>query len=179
MRMQVVYEEISLLHPRIRIANLLTAPLPYYVGCRWRAQVLRLVGFQIGKGTTFFGMPSITGMKDLYKNLTIGENCIFNFGCSLEVGENLTIGNFVSMGHEVMILTSTHEIGSRFHRLGPILAKPVTIEDGVWLGSRSMVLPGVTVGAGSVVAAGAIVTKDVPPNTIVAGVPATVKKELD
>jgi maltose O-acetyltransferase len=179
MKMHIVYEEIGLFHPRIRFANLLTSPLPYYVGCRWRAKVLRLIGFQIGKGTTFFGMPSITGMKGLYRNLSIGEHCIFNYGCKLELGEKLTVGNFVSFGHEVMILTSTHEIGEQDHRLGPVVTRPVTIEDGSWLGSRSLILPGVTIGAGAIVAAGAVVTKDVPSNTVVAGIPATIKKELD
>ncbi|MCB8977304.1 MAG: acyltransferase [Ardenticatenaceae bacterium] len=163
----------------MRLASLLTFPLPYYVGCRWRVKVLRLVGFQIGKGTTFFGMPSITGMKNLHLNLKIGENCIFNYGCKLEVGEKLTVGSFVSFGHEVMILTSTHEIGEKDQRLGPIVAKPVTVENGCWLGSRSLILPGVTIGAGAVVAAGSVVIKDVPSNTLVAGTPATIKKYLD
>jgi maltose O-acetyltransferase len=82
------------------------------------------------------------------------------------------------LGHEVMLMTSSHEIGSDEHRAGPLYTAPITIKDGVWIGSRSVVLPGVTVGAGSVVAAGAIVTKDVPPHTLVGGVPARIIREI-
>jgi maltose O-acetyltransferase len=78
-----------------------------------------------------------------------------------------------------MLLTSSHHIGNQIHRAGPLTTAPVIIENGTWIGARSVVLPGVTVGAGSVVASGAIVTRNVPPNTLVGGVPARVLRTID
>ncbi|NTU65300.1 MAG: hypothetical protein HGB05_18340 [Chloroflexi bacterium] len=64
-------------------------------------------------------------------------------------------------------------------RAGATFSAPVTIQDGTWLGARCIVLPGVTVGRGSVVGAGSVVTKDVPPNTLVGGVPAKVIRSIN
>jgi maltose O-acetyltransferase len=75
-------------------------------------------------------------------------------------------------------LTVDHEIGPSENRCGEVLVAPVIIGDGAWLASRVTILPGVTVGNGSIVAAGAVVTHDVPPNTLVAGVPARVVRDL-
>jgi acetyltransferase-like isoleucine patch superfamily enzyme len=70
-------------------------------------------------------------------------------------------------------------MGSRERRYAGLEALPVTIGAGVWVGARAMIMPGVTIGDGAVIAAGAVVTKDVPPNTLVAGVPARIVRELD
>jgi maltose O-acetyltransferase len=78
-----------------------------------------------------------------------------------------------------MILTRRHHLGSPARRYAKLEALPVTIGAGVWVGARAMILPGVTIGDGAVIAAGAVVTKDVPANTVVAGVPATVVRELE
>ena len=78
----------------------------------------------------------------------------------------------------VIIITDDHEIGPPWHRCGDRVARPVVIEDGVWIGARVTLLPGVTIGRGSVVAAGAVVNKDVPPNTLVGGVPARILRTL-
>ncbi len=100
---------------------------------------------------------------------SIGRNSRIYHGCTLDLRSGLSIGNNVSVSPEVMILGGTHDInGPRF---GPV-AGFVSIEDYVWLGARAVILPGVTVGRGAVVAAGSVVTKNVPPLTIVAGIPA-------
>ncbi|NTU77964.1 MAG: acyltransferase [Chloroflexales bacterium] len=78
-----------------------------------------------------------------------------------------------------MILTSSHEIGPREHRAGEVMRAAVLIGDGAWLGPRSIILPGVTIGPGAIVTAGALVNKNVPPHTRVAGAPAKVVEELD
>lgn len=83
----------------------------------------------------------------------------------------IVVGDYVSLGQQVMLLTWTAETG-----LPP---RPVRIEAGVWLGARSIILPGVTVGRGAIVAAGAVVAEDVPPDTLVGGVPAGVIRLLD
>ncbi len=77
-----------------------------------------------------------------------------------------------------MVLTRSHEIGPPAHRAFTPHARPINIGSGVWLGSRTTILPGITIGAGAVVAAGSVVCHDVPRNTMVAGVPARFVKQL-
>ena len=83
----------------------------------------------------------------------------------------LTIGDSVSVSHGVMIMTGSHDVQSRHF---PVKFYPIEIGDFVWIGCGAMVLQNVKIGKGAVVSAGAVVTKDVPPYTIVGGVPAKV-----
>jgi maltose O-acetyltransferase len=99
----------------------------------------------------------------------VGANSRVNRDCCLDVRGGLRIGDNVSVSPEVMVLTAGHSIADPAF---PVEHRPVTIQDHVWIGSRAMVMPGVTIGRGAVVAAGAIVTRDVPAFTVVAGVPA-------
>lgn len=103
------------------------------------------------------------------KNITIGEDTIIGDHATLDGRAKLTIGNHVDIASEVMIFNSQHDIHSA--DFGPI-EKPVKIEDYVFIGPRAIILPGVKIGWGAVVGASAVVTKDVPDLTIVAGVPA-------
>jgi maltose O-acetyltransferase len=100
----------------------------------------------------------------------LGERCVINHGCLLDGRRYpIRVGSDVSIGPEAAILTLGHDPRS------PDFADrggPVTIGDHVWIGFRAIVLPGVTIGEGGVVAAGAVVSRDVPPFTIVAGNPA-------
>ena len=171
---QVFAEEVEQLHPRLLLLNTLLAPLPMYVGGRVRAYCLRMAGFAIGHGTILWGIPRISGNKDLYQRLKIGRFCAINIDCFLDLGATITIGDRVSIGHQVMILTTSHKIGAAQYRAGELTTMPVTIEDGAWLGTRCTILPGVTIGAGAIVSSGAVVNKDVPANTVVAGAPARV-----
>ena len=175
---RVLREELSGLHLRLMLARILLAPIPIDVGGRLRVLILRLIGFEIGHGTIMAGTPTITGSKDIYRNLTIGRGCWINVGCLFDLGAAINIGNNVSIGHEVIVLTNSHEIGTPYQRAAKLCATPVTIDNGAWLGSRCTILPGVNIGAGAIVAAGAVVHHDVPPNTLVAGVPARVVKLL-
>jgi maltose O-acetyltransferase len=102
-------------------------------------------------------------------NLTIGENTIINQRCRLDNRGGIEIGTNVSISSEVHIITADHDVQHPMF-LGR-MAK-VVIEDYVFIGSRATILPGITIGKGSVVAACACVTKDVPPYTVVGGVPA-------
>ncbi|MCA9899755.1 MAG: acyltransferase [Anaerolineales bacterium] len=172
-------EETEGWHGRILIANLLLKPLPPHVGSRLRTAVLRKLGFNIGRGTLFWGLPRFTGPKGLHRHLQIGRECWFNQGCLIDLGSPITIGDNVALGHEVLLMTGTHHLTGPTRRAGPYTSKPIVIEDGAWLGSRATILPGVTVGAGAVVAAGAVVSKDVPPHTLVGGVPARPIRQLD
>jgi acetyltransferase-like isoleucine patch superfamily enzyme len=85
------------------------------------------------------------------------------------------IGNRVMIGTHTSISSLTHDYETKV-MYGRTLKKPVTIEDDVWIGSNAVIMPGVTIGCGAVVGAGAVVTKDVPPMAIVAGVPARILK---
>lgn len=90
----------------------------------------------------------------------------------------VTIGARAFLGPEVMLLTTGHDLGPSAHRAGELVAEPVTIGPGAWLGARATVLPGVTVGAGCVVAAGSVVTTDLEPDGLYAGAPAVRKRDL-
>jgi maltose O-acetyltransferase len=175
----VLREEVEGLHPRLLLAQLLLAPLPLHVGTRFRVRIFRLAGFRIGRGTVMWGTPTITGSGDFYRRLVVGEDCWFNAGCLLDLGAAITIGNRVAFGQQVLLMTSTHILTGPERRSGPLVARPITIHDAAWVAARATILPGVTVGQGAVVAAGAMVTKDVPPHTVVAGVPAAVIRKLN
>ncbi|NUM43497.1 MAG: acyltransferase [Anaerolineales bacterium] len=172
-------DETSGWHGRLLLAQMLAAPLPVYVGSRVRAALLRGAGFRIGAGTVFWGMPTLTGTGDIYSRLSIGRECWVNLGMLINLGAEVSLGDRVAVGHEVMILTESHAIGPQHRRAGPVGATPVRVGAGAWLGARCLILPGVTVGEGAVVAAGAVVAKDVPPNTLVGGVPARELRPLD
>jgi len=174
----IVREELYGLHIRWIIARILLFPLPPYVGSRLRAKLLRFLGFQIGDGVSFLGLPRIIG-SDIQKKLIIDHHALFNVDCFFDVAAPIYIHNHATLGPEVMLITGAHEIGDPTYRLGLLVPQPIVIEEGAWLGARCTVLPGVTIGAGAVVAAGAVVTKDVAPNTLVGGVPAKLMRHLD
>ena len=106
--------------------------------------------------------------------LTLGTGYM-NFNSTIRCRDKITIGNHVYIAEEVLIRDSDdHDIISdKSH----ISKKPINIGNHVWIGSRATILKGVTIGDGAIIAAGAVVTKDVPPNTLVGGVPARVIKE--
>ena len=104
--------------------------------------------------------------------LEIGDNVFINYGSSLVASTHVRIGNDSLIGTHVMVMdTDFHRVEDKAYDTS---GKPVILEERVWLGNRSMVLKGVTIGHDSVVAAGSVVTSDVPPRSIVAGVPARV-----
>jgi maltose O-acetyltransferase len=175
---RLIREETSGLHARLLLARALTAWLPLHVGSRVRVAALRLAGFAIGHGTLMYGFPVLSGPRGLQRNLRIGQYCRFNVGCFIDLGAPVRFGDHISIGHQVMLLTTSHEISQVERRTGPVTRQPIEIGDGAWLGARCTIMPGVTVGAGAVVAAGALVTRDVPPNAVVAGVPAKVMRIL-
>ncbi len=113
------------------------------------------------------------------KNVFIGRHFYSNFNLTLVDDGKITIGNDVLIGPNVTIATPLHPLDPE-HRLKKENQRnlPVTIGNNVWIASGAMILPGVTIGDGAVVAAGAVVTHDVPPNVLVAGVPAKIIKDL-
>ena len=175
---RAILQGLEQLHLRLLLAQFLMSFLPAYVGVRLRAKILRLIGFRIGRGSVFWGSVQIYGSNNIYKRLVIGEDCWINLGCLFDLGDTITIGDRTSIGHQVLLLTSSHEVGPADRRSGSSTLAPIRIGDGVWIGARAVLLPGITVGPGAIVAAGAVVTKDVAPHTLVAGVPAKVVRQL-
>jgi maltose O-acetyltransferase len=165
---RVLREEAGELRLRRRALALASRLLPLQVGNAWRAALLRRAGFRVGEGTILRGQPNVTGGSAL----VIGADCVIDVDCTFDLGAEITLGDRVTLGHQVMLLTTSHELGPREHRCGDITFRPVIVGSGAWLGPRAVVLPGVTIGAGAVVAAGSMVSKDVAANTRVAGVPA-------
>lgn len=109
---------------------------------------------------------------DYGKYLTIGERCFINFNLTALDVAPITIGDDVQIGPGVQLLTPTHPVAPGPRRDKLEAAQPISIADNVWIGGGAVILPGVTVGENSVVGAGAVVTRDVPPNTVVVGNPA-------
>jgi maltose O-acetyltransferase len=125
------------------------------------------------------GPLTVTGEGDWAELVSVGCNSVISGPLHIDLGAAVHIGDFVHIGHHVVLLTIDHDIGPPGRRCGANKPAPIVISDGAWLAARVTILPGVTIGAGSVVAAGSVVTKDVPPNTLVAGVPARVVRQLD
>jgi maltose O-acetyltransferase len=174
----VLRQELFHLNLRLHFFLFCALILPDEVGGRIRSVLLRLAGLRIGRGTIFNGRPAFSGGRDVQRLLSIGEHCWFNVGCRFDVHAPITIGRAVQFGQEVLILTHTHILGPPTRRAGELLDLPVTIGDGAWIGARATVLPGVRIGEGAVVAAGAVVNRDVDPHTMVGGVPAKLIREL-
>lgn len=123
-----------------------------------------------------------TILKAFHKNeMHIGDHTWIGQGCFFHSAGGLTIGRAVGIGPMVKILTSTHRDGPRSIPIifNEVDSKQVIIEDGCDIGIGAIVLPGVRIGEGSFVGAGAVVTKDVPPYSVVAGVPARVIRERE
>ena len=114
---------------------------------------------------------------DCGKNIFLGENVFINSGCKFQDQGGIFIGDRCLIGHNVVLATLNHHIDPE--RRSDTIPKPIRLGSDVWIGSNATVLPGVTIGDGSIVAAGAVVTKDVSPMTIVGGVPAVRIRDID
>ena len=127
----------------------------------------RLAGVKIGQGSSLH--TRITFYKP--ENISIGEDTIVGENTVLDGRDKLIIGNHVDIASEVMIYNSQHDVNDENFSA---IEKPVIIKDYVFIGPRAIILPGVTIEKGAIVAAGAVVTKDVSDFSIVGGVPAQV-----
>lgn len=161
--------------PNFRLAffGLLARSLPWNTSARIRTRLYRWAGIQMGRNVSMLGPLRMIGNHDRASRLTIGDGAIVAPNVTIALDASVTIGRKVSIGPGVSIFTAGHSIGFGSCRMDPkVVAKPIVIEDGAWVGLQAIILPGVTIGHGSVVSAGAVVAKDVPPDTVVAGNPA-------
>ena len=132
----------------------------------------RLIGKQVDRSFRMFP-PFYT---DFGKNITIGKDVFINSGCHFQDQGGIEIGDGALIGHNVVLATINHDLNPKENRKNHYA--PIKIGAHVWIGSNATVLPGVTIGDWAVVAAGAVVTRDVPAMTVVGGVPARVLKTI-
>jgi maltose O-acetyltransferase len=176
--LRVAKEEIGF-DPRRVAAHAVSRLFPQHNFSRIRTASLRALGLPIGRRSLFAGAVRITGSGSVADLLSIGPGCHITGPLHIDLAAPVRIGARVYMGYDVMLVTVDHDLDDAAQRCGERVYRPVDIEDGVWLGSRVSVLPGVRIGRGAVVATGAVVTRDVPPNTLVGGVPARFIRNLD
>ena len=164
---------------------------------RWYIRLLAPLYQHRGKGSKIYG--SVRMDTPPYRRFALGQHsvvesysCINNAVGDVVIGDHtriglhntiigpVTIGNHVNLAQGITVTALNHNFDDTTKRIDEqgIATKPVVISDDVWIGANAVILPGVTIGRHAVVAAGAVVTKDVPDNTIVGGVPATIIKKL-
>ena len=114
---------------------------------------------------------------DCGKNIHIGQHVFINTGCTMQDQGGIYIDDGALIGHHATLVTLNHDLDPD-HR-GDLHPAPIHIGKSVWLGANVTVLPGVSIGDGAVIAAGAVVTKDVPANTVAAGVPAKIIRKIE
>jgi maltose O-acetyltransferase len=146
-----------------------------------RRALLRLYGARIGRGGVIHDVRFFNLYRRGLPGLRIGDEVFLGDECLLDLAEGIELQDQVTLAERVLILTHTN-VGYRDHPLQrhfPALAAPVVIERGSFVGAQAVLLPGLRIGAGSFVAAGSVVTQDVPQRTLVAGVPARAIRTLE
>ena len=137
-----------------------------------RIQLSEIIGAEIDASTAIFP-PFHTNFG---RSIRLGKNVFINHACSfLDIG-GITIEDDVQIGPRVNLTSENHPLDPTDRKT--VILQPIVIKRNAWIGAGATILPGVTVGENSIVAAGAVVSRDVPPNTVVAGVPAKVVKTL-
>jgi acetyltransferase-like isoleucine patch superfamily enzyme len=166
-----------------RFAFFSFALLPYRLALfpPLRTAWLRLLGAKIGARVVLHDVRFFNLYRRGIRGLTVGNDCFLGGECLLDLAEGICLEDQVTLAERVLILTHTN-VGYRDHplqRYFPPVAAPVVIGRGSFLGANVTVLPGVRIGEGSFVAAGSVVTADVPAHTLVAGIPARALRALE
>lgn len=138
-----------------------------------KEQVSKIIGQDLDEGFSLF----LPFTSDFGKNIKIGGNVFINSGCRFQDQGQIVIGDECLVGHNVVLATINHDYNPLDR--GTMHLEPIVLKKRVWVGSSSTILPGVTIGENSIVAAGSVVNKDVAPNTIVGGAPASFISDLE
>ena len=154
----------------------------------WLQQFLKFIPGKIGCFYRKFFLPYKSGSSsfiwdgvhiDSPSKLTIGNNVSINRGCIINAGGDVSVSDDVLIGPEVIIYSQNHiykNLEKKISEQGYLMSS-VLISDNVWIGARSIILPGVKIGSNSIIGAGSVVTKDVPSNCVYAGNPAKLIKQ--
>lgn len=147
-----------------------------FVPIRCRPLLLRLMGVRLGKGC--YVNPGVGFHR---ANVRLGDQCVVGSRVFFDASGSVVIGNRVKIAAGCILHSATHRIMPSVYRLaiGEVDARATWIGDGCWLGTGTIVLPGVRIGDGCVIAAGAVVASDCDPNGLYAGVPARRLRELE
>lgn len=137
-----------------------------------RSVFSRLIGKAVDAG--FFLIPPF--YTDFGENISIGKNVFVNHACTFMDRGGITLEDEVLIGPKVNLITTNHPIDPAQRRA--TISHPILVKKGAWIGAAATIMPGVTIGENAIVAAGAVVTKDVPSNSIVGGVPAKLIKSI-
>ena len=146
-----------------------------------RTTYLRLLGAKIGKNTVLQPFRVYNVYRTGFRGVRLGENCFVSDDVLLDLADTIEMEDHVTLASRVTVLTHMN-VGYKDHPLQhyfPSFSKGVKLCRGCFIGANALIMPGVTVGTCSLVAAGSVVTKDVPARSVVAGVPAKVVKSVD
>lgn len=148
--------------------------LPFFK--KYRNSIFRMMGANLASTSRISGFTFIGEHRFLHMD----EHSEINSGCFVVAKSNIYIGENSTLAYQVSLFTSAYPNGpyNKLSLIYPKVRDDIVIGKNVWIGARAIILPGVHIGDFSVVAAGSVVTEDIPPNVMVAGVPAKIKKEL-
>lgn len=157
----------------------------YWGACKipWMNSLKGSIDISIGKNGSLTVMQYLISNGDLHIRvsdnacISIGKNVFFNHNCSLTAKETITIGDNAVIANNVVIVDHDHQFGS-FGVTNGYTVAPVCIKENVWIGANSVILKGVTIGEGAIIAAGSVVNKNVPAQELWGGVPAKCIKKL-
>ena len=157
--------------------NLLFACVPgtHFSDRCLRPWLARLWGMKCGRGV----MLRRCVFEGSLRNISLGDGVYIQRGVFLEAAGRIEMAAGSGLGYNTTVITGTHDVGAGGRRWGEVFTRDVKIEEGVWVASNVFIGPGVTIGRGCIVAAGAVVVRSMPPDCLVAGVPAKVIKQLD
>lgn len=158
---------LKAIHTTAKLNNLVTDDLQ-----KIRDVFSELIGKKVDD--TFFVIPPF--YSDFGENINIGKNVFVNHACTFMDRGGITLEDNVLIGPKVNLITTNHPLNPLERRA--TISYPIVIKRNAWIGAAATIMPGVIIGENSVVAAGAVVTKDVPDNTIVGGIPAKIIKKL-
>jgi len=153
--------------------------LPAFALCSTRAWMYRAAGCDFEHGVTVQGRLLLLSKGPVASRLHVGEGSIVAPRVTFGLDADIHIGRNVSIGPSTALYTATHPIGFGSRRMQHWMeGRPIAVEDGAWIGSNCVILPSITIGRGSVVAAGAVVTESLPPNSYAEGNPASIRDAL-
>lgn len=167
------------LRPRLLVWAGCARLLPDFAFPALRTQLYRWAGCRIAPRVAILGSLRLIGPGPIAKRLSVEHGALIAPGVTFGLDAAIDLGPNVSVSPGVTFCTATHPVGFGSERMSRVvIRKPIVVEGGVWIGMNSLILPGVTLGRGSVVAAGSVVSQNVAADTLVAGNPATVLQTL-